>query len=258
MDKFSEYLKDMKLKRRTMGGLDEEDVLSHIKELRDLAKQELDTRDAEILEMRSKLDDADKQIEHYQASYQEVKGQLSAAQEQLGRYQTSYQAIRDSNSQLDERIRQLGKEPERYQEARGRAEEARLRYDEKYRELESAVKVFHNLERDVEAKVRNEVRESLRDEEERTRAAMRARIEEERAAAGVEIDRLKNEIASLREESQKLSESLRARRERLNQQLTWLNRQLDLDDGAFADTSASEVDCYRFRGTHATLSSDTF
>ena len=260
MENLNDYLKNMQFRRRTMGGLDEEDVLFHIKVIRDLAQGELDDRDAQILEIEEQLNDAQEQVDRYQSSYQEVKRQLDDAQKQIRQYQSTFQAVKDSNSQLDEYKRQLGEESERYQEAKEQAEQAKLDYDNKYEELLSAIKVFHELEQNTEQKVRKEVRESLKDEEERARVAMHARIEEERKAAEAEIERLNAEIASLKEEGKKFSKSLRARREQLSQQLSWIDQQLDqegspLYDNPLSDPLASkselEADNYIFQGSHA-------
>ncbi len=253
MSSLNDYLKTMKIKRRAMGGLDEEDVLSHIKEIRGLVQDELDARDAEIRDIQeqlsardAKIREAQEQLGERDAQIRNVQSKLDKAHEELNRYQTSYQAVRDSNSQLDEWIKQLGEEPGRYQEARGRAEEARQRYDEKHQELVVAVKVLNNLKEDTERKVRAEVRESLKEDEQRARAAMNARIEEERRSARVEIDRLNSEIATLQDQRQKLADSLRTRREQLNRQLSWINDQLATDWEQADHSSLTDKDDFIF------------
>lgn len=235
MDGLNDYLKNMNFKRRTMGGLDEEDVLTHIKKIRDLAQQEIDKRDAQI---------------------QSLTNQLIEANAQLDRWQRSCQATKESNSQLESRIREFEEEPERYRKAREQAEQAERHYDTKLRELLSVMKTLENLQSDVELKVRQEVRESLRNEEERARTAMLARIEEERKSANAEISRLSDEIASLREQRQGLSESLRARREQLNRYLGWIDQQLDFDSGELDSSPIADVDAYAYRGSHARYTSD--
>ncbi len=235
MDRLNEYMKNLEFKKRAMGGLDEEDVLSRIKEIRDLAQRELAERDEQIRQLR----------EGFETSQ-------DAPQETTRLYQAPIQPFRDTNEQLNMRIRQIDTHPRpidahsdrcgeareawdredwawEAREAKEIAEDVKRRYDAKLQELETAMRVFQDVGQGLEEKMREEVRESLRAEEEQARAAMRARVEGEFEGSRREIERLKDEIASLRKQHREYSESLRARRENLNRQLSLIDRQLELD-----------------------------
>ncbi len=202
MDRLNEYLKSMEFKKRAVGGLDEEDVLSRIRDIRDLAQDEIASRDRRISEVNAELASRDKRINEANAELasrneriSEIEAQFATSQERLRRCQNSYEALKKEKNLLDSRIQEIGDEPLRYQEARKQADLAKQEYSSKYSELTTAVKVLQDVKRDTEKKVRQEVREALQEEEQRARETMLAKVEQERDDAQRQIDQRKREAS---------------------------------------------------------------
>lgn len=217
MDKLRDYLKSMEFKKRAVGGVDEENVLGHIKKICDIVREEMEEQDRV-----------------FEAATHKMQEDLDELQEQLKKYRLAYQKLRDINEKMDARMRELQGEAERYGRARERADQEQRKYQAKHQELLAAVDTLHSVTADAEKAARKEMRAALSAEEESARGKMLAGIERERAAASLELQQLRGEIADLTRKRQAMRESIRREREEWKQHLDWFARRLETEEDAGA------------------------
>ena len=215
MEKLREYLQGMDFKKRAIGGLDEEDVLSHIKKICDLVQEAMDERDKSFEETTRKMQEAmDERNKALEETSRKMQAELDAAREKLKRYRRAYEELKEINEDLDRRIKAMRSEAERYGKARDEADRMQQEYDLKCQELMGVVEVLNNVKEDTEIKTRREMQEKLAEEQERARSAMLEEVEIERKAANREIDQVKEEIAELRVQKKAMREELAEEQER--------------------------------------------
>lgn len=210
MDKLREYLKTMEFKKRAVGGVDEENVLEHIKKICEIVWAEMEQQD--------KL---------FESATRKMQKDLEELQEQLKKYRTAYQELREINERMDARMQELQGEAERYGEARERAEQEQKKYHAKHQELLVAVDALRNVKADAEKAAREEMSVALQAEEETARGKMLAGIERERTTANREIKQLNDEIEALSRQRQAMQESLRREQETLRQEREQWKQHLD-------------------------------
>ena len=210
MEKLREYLQMMEFKRRTVGGLDEENVLIHIKKICDLAREEME-----------------EQGRAFEAATRKMQGNLDELKDQLARYRTAYQKLQDVNEKMDARMRELEKEANQYGKAKERAEQEQKKYRAKHLELMAAVDTLHSVTANAEKAARKEMSAALRAEEERARSRIQAEIERERDAARQEINKLHKDIAYLTRKRETMKDSLLKECEQWKRHLDWLAGRLE-------------------------------
>ena len=211
-NKLQEYLQAMRFKKAVIGGVDEEDVLIHIKKICDMAREEME-----------------RQIGVYETLAYKKQEEIDSLQSQMEHYRDECQQLKVANGQLENRIEGMQAEVERYGTARARAEQEEKKYLAKHRELFATVETLHNVKDEAERSAREEMRRALRAEEESARSRMLEEIEEERAAASREIKHLHDEIASLTRKRQAMEESMRHKREQWKKHLDFFTGFFDED-----------------------------
>lgn len=219
MDKLNEYIENMKFKKRRMGGLDEEDVLSHIKKICEIVREDLAESAGAPEEKAEENAEApagkeqppgeeEKTLEEQNKKLLEDQ---KALREELQKSQDACRVLNEKNEELKSQIYSLQNEAERTQRE----------YGSKYRELTEAVDTLHKVKEDL----RRELRASVEAEKEK----MLAGAERERRAAESEIERLREEIDGLKRKKQAVQESIRSEREQWKQHLDWFASRLGAD-----------------------------
>lgn len=213
MDRLREYLQTMEFKKRKVGGVDEEDVLLHIKKICELVREDMEEQDRA-----------------FETATRKMQEDLNELQEQLGKYRAAYQKLREVNERMDIRMQELKGEAERYGRAREHAEQEQKKYRAKHQELLAAVDTLHSVKADAEKAARQEMSVALRAEEESARSKMLAGIERDRVTARQELKQLHEEIAALTRKRQAMQESLRREREQWKQHLDWFASRLEPEE----------------------------
>lgn len=236
MDRLREYLQSMKFKKRAVGGVDEEDVLIHIKKISDLAREELEeqarTFEASARKMREDIEEKDKAYETLTRKMQKDMDELQA---QLEQSRTDCRQLREANGQMEARAQEQQGEAERYEKARALAEQEEKKYREKRQELLAAVDTLHSVKAEAEKTARQEIKAALQAEEESARSRMLSDIEVERVAARQELKQLHDEITALTRKRRSIEESLRREREQWKQHLAFFASRLEADGDDVSD-----------------------
>lgn len=217
MDRLREYLQTMEFKKRAVGGVDEENVLEHIKKICELVREDMEEQDRA-----------------FETATRKMQEDLDSLRTQLRKYRTAYQNLREVNEKMDARMKELQGEAERYGRARARADQEQKKYQAKHQKLLAAVDALNGVRADAEKAARQEMSETLRAEEESARGKMLAGIERERSAARLELKQLQKEIATLTQKRQAMQDSLRREREQWKQHLDWFASRLEPEGDAAA------------------------
>lgn len=113
MDKLQEYLKAMKFKRCKIGGLDEEDVLEHIKEICDLAREELEEQAKNFSGLAGKTQEGSDELQPQQGEMEQQEDTQDLAEQERDRCRAIYQdllvavdALRNVNVEAEKAARQ--------------------------------------------------------------------------------------------------------------------------------------------------------
>lgn len=187
MDRLKEYLKDLNFKKRAVGGLDEEDVLRHIKKISELAGEEMESRNF-----------ADEE------AVRKMQQELDESRGKLQKYREAFARLKEANEGLEVRIRELQENPPQQEEADGREGQTFRGYSEKYQELMAAVDTLHNVQEEESRRIRQEIQDGMKAEVAKVRARLRKKIEEERQAAEAEIgEKHRKAMAEIEEERRK-------------------------------------------------------
>lgn len=205
MDKLKDYLKNIDFKKRKVGGLDEEDVLQHIKKISELVTEELESRDSSDEE-----------------AIQKMKKELDDAQTKVKKYRTACAKLKEVNEGLEGRIQELQKNPPKNDVLPPEpAVHSQADYDRKYRELAAAISALNNVKKEEEREIRSKLRKMLEQEAADSRAEMRKRLEQDaaRVRAGMK--------AKLEEEQRRLQEQMKEERRRYRAQLDGERRQAE-------------------------------
>lgn len=227
MDKLSEYINKMQFKKRRVGGVDEENVLVHIKNICEIVREAMEEQEKGFEETSKKL-----------------REDQEALKEQLQKYIETCRNMQNINDDLNKRIRELQGEAERYGKAREEAEQTRREYSNKCRELMDTVDTLHSVKKEAEENARREMRERLRGDEEKARGEMLEQIERERKAAGRQLKLLEDEIDALSRQKKAMKESMHREREQWLKHLDWFASHLNADAD---DTDESQSgDSYTF------------
>lgn len=112
-----EFIKNLKFKKKAMGGCDEEDVLIKMKELNDIYREASQG-------MRDELEKANAGLSSAQAELATVKAQLEESKSRLAE---SNSQLEESRSQLSEAERQLADTRKQLQEAKAQLAETKER-----------------------------------------------------------------------------------------------------------------------------------
>lgn len=206
MDKLKDYLKNIDFKRRKVGGLDEEDVLQHIKKISELVSEELESRagsdEETIQKMQQELDDARTKVK---------------------KYRTACVKLKEANDGLEGRIRELQKNPPQADvlPSEPAAEHGREDYDRKYKELAAAISALNNVKKEEEKEARSQMQKMLEQEVASGRAEIRSRLERDaaKARAGLKV--------KFEEEQKRLQSRLKEERGRFLSRLESEKRQAE-------------------------------
>ena len=112
-----EFIKNLKFKKKAMGGCDEEDVLIKMKELNDIYREASQG-------MRDELEKANAGLSSAQAELATVKSQLEESKSRLAE---SNSQLEESRSQLSETEKQLADTKKQLQEAKAQLAETKER-----------------------------------------------------------------------------------------------------------------------------------
>lgn len=112
-----EFIKNLKFKKKAMGGCDEEDVLIKMKELNDIYREASQG-------MRDELEKANAGLSNAQAELATVKAQLEESKSRLAE---SNSQLEESRSQLSEAEKQLADTRKQLQEAKAQLAETKER-----------------------------------------------------------------------------------------------------------------------------------
>ena len=112
-----EFIKNLKFKKKAMGGCDEEDVLIKMKELNDIYREASQG-------MRDELEKANAGLSSAQAELATVKAQLEESKSRLAE---SNSQLEESRSQLSETEKQLADTKKQLQEAKAQLAETKER-----------------------------------------------------------------------------------------------------------------------------------
>lgn len=112
-----EFIKNLKFKKKAMGGCDEEDVLIKMKELNDIYREASQG-------MRDELEKANAGLSNAQAELATVKAQLEESKSRLAE---SNSQLEESKSQLSEAEKQLADTRKQLQEAKAQLAETKER-----------------------------------------------------------------------------------------------------------------------------------
>lgn len=107
MSEVEQYLKDMKFKRRTLGGVDEEDVLLHIKKICELYRAELGGKEAAARETEQtlrKLQDAQRELEEERRTSGGLREAADRARRELEEQRAANGELRDSMELLRQEL----------------------------------------------------------------------------------------------------------------------------------------------------------
>lgn len=215
MDKLKDYLKNIEFKKRKVGGLDEEDVLRHIKKISELVSEEL--------ERRGNSDEE---------AIQKMQKELDDARTKAKKYRTAISKLKEVNTDLENRILYLQKNPPQYDAFHESAEHSQEDCDRKYKELATAISALNNVKKEEERGARNRIQKMLERELADGRAENREKLEREGARARAEMQaKLEEERrrlqARVKEERQQCHIELERERRRAAEEVKKLNDEID-------------------------------
>lgn len=201
MDKLETYVEQMDLKKRTMGGLDEDDVRHHIEEICRLAREENQALQEQLRETREELKEAQGKLKHYRAAYRD---------QQKGDGQTEHGA--------------------------GKNRKMEQAYEETYQGMVAAAETLLQAKKDARWIVRREMKEELAQEARKVRNRLQDEIRQNRRAEEEKLKGLQGEIRELEQKKRSLEGSIREEQGRWRQHIGWIIQQLGLKEEDFLET----------------------
>lgn len=207
MGKVQEYLQNLKFRKCTIGGVDEEDVLQKIKKLCELQREENEEREQEIEQLTC------------------VNSDLLAKVREL--------------ENKPARPRKMMEELER---AREEADRIKASYGEKLKELQETLELTQSIKRDAAVRAQMEAAQEVA----RVKKEMMAKVEEQRREAEKEVDTLREEIRRLELRKEGAKREVGKEMEFLRNFLARTQRELEQLEGG-ADDSVYEIDWKKYR-----------
>ena len=207
MGKVQEYLQNLKFRKCTIGGVDEEDVLQKIKKLCELQREENEEREQEIEQLtcvNSDLLAKVRELENKPAPAREDDGELERAREEADRIKASY--------------------------------------GEKLKELQETLELTQSIKRDAAVRAQMEAAQEVA----RVKKEMMAKVEEQRREAEKEVDTLREEIRRLELRKEGAKREVGKEIEFLRNFLARTQRELEQLEGG-ADDSVYEIDWKKYR-----------
>lgn len=207
MGKVQEYLQNLKFRKCTIGGVDEEDVLQKIKKLCELQREENEEREQEIEQLtcvNSDLLAKVRELENKPAPAREDDGELERAREEADRIKASY--------------------------------------GEKLKELQETLELTQSIKRDATVRAQMEAAQEVA----RVKKEMMAKVEEQRREAEKEVDTLREEIRRLELRKEGAKREVGKEMEFLRNFLARTQRELEQLEGG-ADDSVYEIDWKKYR-----------
>lgn len=207
MGKVQEYLQNLKFRKCTIGGVDEEDVLQKIKKLCELQREENEEREQEIEQLtcvNSDLLAKVRELENKPAPAREDDGELERAREEADRIKASY--------------------------------------GEKLKELQETLELTQSIKRDAAVRAQMEAAQEVA----RVKKEMMAKVEEQRREAEKEVDTLREEIRRLELRKEGAKREVGKEMEFLRNFLARTQRELEQLEGG-ADDSVYEIDWKKYR-----------
>lgn len=229
MDKLEAYVERMDLKKRTMGGLDEDDVKHHIGELCRLAREENQDLKEQLKSAQEELKETQGKLKHYRVAYRDQ-------QKGTGRTEPDREEIRKRNDA----------------------------YDKMYQEMAAAAETLLQAKKDAEHIVRRQMKEELAQEARKVRSRLQEEIRQNRRLAEEKLKGLQEQIQELEQKKRDLEGSIRDEQDRWRQHIGWIIQRLGLKESDFLeaeigalsleqaeDIPDSELDGSRPGGTRA-------
>lgn len=207
MGKVQEYLQNLKFRKCTIGGVDEEDVLQKIKKLCELQREENEEREQEIEQLtcvNSDLLAKVRELENKPAPAREDDGELERAREEADRIKASY--------------------------------------GEKLKELQETLELTQSIKRDAAVRAQMEAAQEVA----QVKKEMMAKVEEQRREAEKEVDTLREEIRRLELRKEGAKREVGKEMEFLRNFLARTQRELEQLEGG-ADDSVYEIDWKKYR-----------
>ena len=219
-----EFIKNLKFKKKTMGGCDEEDVLLKMKELSDLyretsqsMREELEKANSRVQEIqselmaaRSKLKESQEQLAEKDGELSDVKNQLTQANSQLYEAKSRLAETSQKLSDAEERLMLGNREPVYRPELKPAGSRA---YEDRLDALDKMITSIEGTKEDIIRRAKMEAQQEADDIRRRTmilkdeREKMSWELRKNFDFMSVEFDKMHELLKMLQDKMKRLADA---------------------------------------------------
>lgn len=231
-----EYLKEMKLKKRVFGGVDEENVLIHIKKICDLYQEEQKEGQAN-----------GEAVAKAEAALKVSQNELELSKNELEKQRMAYAGLQVELTKSQQAYRELKEKKEQIQTERQSALELKGKYERQYQEFQELMETIQSVKKDAIVKAQVEAAQ----EATKLRGEIMAKVEEKRLEAEGQIHQLQREVENLQQQRDAMQHMVRAEAERYTAQLRQMSNSLETlknQTESLADSESTKIEFTTLKG----------